>query len=41
MAEGRLWGVLDIDSPVPGRFTAKDEACCARLCAMLGTFLSQ
>jgi GAF domain-containing protein len=41
MAEGRLWGVLDIDSPVPGRFTTEDEACCGRLCAMLGTFLSQ
>ena len=22
---GRIWGVLDIDSPTPGRFTAEDQ----------------
>ena len=24
--DGTVWGVLDIDSPVPGRFTAEDQA---------------
>jgi GAF domain-containing protein len=40
MAGGRLWGVLDLDSPLPGRFSAAEEACCAQLCAMLGDFLT-
>lgn len=26
VAEGRLWGVLDLDSPVTGRFSAADQA---------------
>lgn len=26
MAEGSLWGVLDLDSPLQGRFTAADQA---------------
>lgn len=29
----RLWGVLDIDSPVPGRFSADDQALIEALCA--------
>lgn len=30
---GTLIGVLDIDSPVPGRFTARDQRGIERLCA--------
>ncbi|GED21932.1 GAF domain-containing protein [Halomonas halmophila] len=26
VVDGRLWGVLDLDSPVPGRFAAEDQA---------------
>lgn len=33
--EGRLLGVLDLDSPSPGRFDADDVAGCAALMAML------
>ena len=28
----RVWGVLDIDSPVPARFSAEDQAGIERLC---------
>jgi GAF domain-containing protein len=28
----KVWGVLDIDSPVPARFSAEDQAGIERLC---------
>jgi L-methionine (R)-S-oxide reductase len=31
VAEGRLVGVLDLDSPTPGRFDEEDEAGCVKL----------
>jgi L-methionine (R)-S-oxide reductase len=33
--DGRLIGVLDLDSPVPGRFDAADQAGCEALVALL------
>ncbi|MES1956007.1 putative GAF sensor protein [Salinisphaera hydrothermalis EPR70] len=33
VVEERLWGVLDIDSPIPGRFSAADQAIIEALCA--------
>jgi len=33
--DGRLIGVLDLDSPTPGRFDADDEAGCTQLMALL------
>lgn len=33
---GRLIGVLDLDSPTPGRFDAEDAAGCEALMALLG-----
>jgi GAF domain-containing protein len=39
MVEGRLWGVLDLDSPLPGRFDAEDAAGCEALAALLATRL--
>jgi GAF domain-containing protein len=33
--EGRLIGVLDLDSPTPARFDAEDQAGCERLVALL------
>ena len=33
---GRLWGVLDLDSPLPARFDAADAAGCEALAALLG-----
>ena len=35
VADGRLVGVLDLDSPAPGRFDAADAAGCERLMALL------
>jgi GAF domain-containing protein len=35
-AQGRLIGVLDIDSPTRSRFSAADQAGCERLMALLG-----
>jgi L-methionine (R)-S-oxide reductase len=35
IADGRLIGVLDLDSPAPGRFDAEDAAGCERLMALL------
>lgn len=32
---GRVWGVLDLDSPVPDRFTPEDQDSFENLCAML------
>ncbi|MDY3868410.1 MAG: GAF domain-containing protein [Pyramidobacter sp.] len=34
-AHGKLWGVLDMDSPVLGRFDAEDAAAAAEVCAVL------
>ncbi|WP_157215664.1 GAF domain-containing protein [Flavisphingomonas formosensis] len=36
VVEGRLIGVLDLDSPHPGRFDAEDAVGCAALMALLG-----
>jgi len=36
LAAGRLIGVLDLDSPTPGRFDGEDAAGCAALMALLG-----
>ena len=36
LAEGRLVGVLDLDSPTPGRFDKEDEAGCVILIQRLG-----
>ncbi len=33
--EGRLLGVLDIDSPMPGRFDSEDAAGLSRLCGVM------
>ena len=35
VADGRLIGVLDLDSPLPGRFDAEDQAGCEALAARL------
>lgn len=40
VAEGRLLGVLDLDSPTPGRFDAEDQAGCERLMTLLGSCLT-
>lgn len=37
---GRPWGVLDLDSPLPGRFDAEDAAGCEALAALLATRLA-
>jgi len=36
VVDGRLIGVLDLDSPVPSRFDAVDVGGCTRLVALLG-----
>ena len=38
--EGRLIGVLDLDSPLPARFDAEDQAGCERLMALLAPRLA-
>ncbi|MCP3734894.1 GAF domain-containing protein [Sphingomonas sp. RP10(2022)] len=38
--DGRLIGVLDLDSPQPGRFDAEDAAGCEALCALLAPRLA-
>lgn len=35
-----LWGVLDIDSPLPGRFTLADEQGLAEIAAILSSMIS-
>jgi GAF domain-containing protein len=40
LLENRLIGVLDLDSPTPARFDAKDAAGCEALAARLATRLS-
>ena len=37
--DGKLIGVLDLDSPTPGRFTEEDEAGCVALCEVLAKVL--
>ena len=37
---GRVVGVLDLDSPVPGRFTPADAAGAERLCALIAARLA-
>lgn len=32
---GELWGVLDLDSPTPGRFVSEEGALLERFCALL------
>lgn len=38
---GAVWGVLDLDSPQVGRFTAEDEAGLSRIAAVLETMLER
>ena len=40
VAEGRLVGVLDLDSPLPGRFTAEDQAGAETLVARIAGALA-
>ena len=40
VAGGRLWGVLDLDSPLTARFDADDVAGCEALAALLGERLA-
>jgi L-methionine (R)-S-oxide reductase len=40
VADGRLLGVLDLDSPTPGRFDAEDAAGCEALMALLAPRLA-
>ena len=37
--DGQLIAVLDIDSPMPARFTEEDEAGCVALCELLAKIL--
>lgn len=39
-ADGRLIGVLDIDSPLPGRFDGDDAAGCGALVSLIGDRLA-
>lgn len=39
LRDGELLGVLDLDSPTPGRFDAEDEVGCVRLCEILARVL--
>ena len=34
IADGEVFGVLDLDSPVPGRFSADDQAAIERIAAI-------
>ncbi|MFM7027780.1 MAG: GAF domain-containing protein [Chakrabartia sp.] len=40
MADGQLLGVLDLDSPTPGRFTPVDQAGLEALCALIAPRLT-
>jgi GAF domain-containing protein len=40
LRDGQVLGVLDLDSPVPGRFDADDQAGCEALAAILVSHLS-
>ena len=37
----KIWGVLDIDSPVPGRFTREDEVVLRKAAGIISGFLSR
>ncbi|MGM9605273.1 MAG: GAF domain-containing protein [Faecousia sp.] len=37
---GQIWGVLDIDSPLPGRFTRTDEQGLVEIAAILNDMIS-
>ena len=37
--DGKLIAVLDLDSPMPARFTAEDEVGCVAVCDLLGKLL--
>nr|WP_240810608.1 GAF domain-containing protein [Formicincola oecophyllae] len=39
--QGKLFGVLDIDSPTPGRFSATDQAALEQLASLLGAQLGR
>ena len=41
MHEGRVIGVIDLDSPVPARFDAEDAAGCEALAALIGSRTGQ
>ena len=36
---GKVYGVLDLDSPLPGRFSEPEAECLGRICEMLTAFL--
>jgi GAF domain-containing protein len=36
---GRVYGVLDVDSPRPDRFSAREAECLGRAAALIGAFL--
>ena len=40
VAEGRLLGVLDLDSPTPGRFDVEDQVGCERLMTLLASYIT-
>ena len=39
LRDGEVWGVLDVDSPLPGRFTPEDQAGLERAAEILGRML--
>ena len=41
IVDGRVIGVIDLDSPVPGRFDAEDAAGCKALARLIGPKLGQ
>ena len=41
IVDGRVIGVIDLDSPVPGRFDAEDAAGCEALARLIGPKLGQ
>lgn len=40
-AEGKIWGVLDIDSPLTGRFTQEDQAGLELVADVLNSMLAE
>lgn len=38
---GAIWGVLDLDSPLPGRFTPSDQRLLEQAAALLGEMLEK
>lgn len=41
VVDGRLIGVIDLDSPLPGRFTAEDQAGCELLAAAIAAAVGE